>query len=187
MTEPRQRWNERYRESDPPTEPNAIVEQYAEKLSGERALDVATGGGRNAIALAERGFTVEAIDIADEAIEIAQERATERGLDIQFVREDVETYSYPVGRYDLINVSQYYSLDTLAELTRALAPGGVLLYEQNIQAPGDEHRFRFYPNDLLRACLDLRIVHYEEPLALSEDETTVSLVARRPPADGRIR
>lgn len=56
----------------------------------------------------------------------------------------------------------------------------MLVYEHRLHPPGDEsHRFRFHPNDLLRACLDLRIVRYEEPMELSENEMGVALVARK--------
>ncbi|MEY7850567.1 class I SAM-dependent methyltransferase [Natrarchaeobius sp. A-rgal3] len=181
--DPRERWNERYRDADPPTEPTPLVEQYRDRLEGETALDVATGGGRNAIALAEDGFAVEAIDVAEAGLEIARERAAERGVDVEFVRADAEAHSFGVDRYDVISVSHYYSLETLAKATRALAPGGTLLYEHDLRSPGDEtDRFGFYPNDLLRSSLDLRIVRYVEPFRLDDEETGVRLVARKPSA-----
>ncbi|MFP8952395.1 class I SAM-dependent methyltransferase [Natrialbaceae archaeon A-arb3/5] len=180
---PRERWNERYDNLNPPTEPIALLEEYGDELSGETALDVATGGGRNAIELAEKGFAVEAIDISDEALAIARERADRRNVNVAFVRTDVETHQFPDSHYDVICVSHYYSLNTVAKLVRALAPGGVLLYEHTIQlVDAERDRFTFYPNDLLRACLDLRIVHYEEPMALDGTASTVSLVAKRSPS-----
>lgn len=180
----REHWNERYRddEHDPPTAPTDLLERYVYNLPNGRALDVATGGGRNAIFLAERGYDVDAIDISGEGLAIARERADERGVDVGFVRGDIEGYEFPRGTYDVIVVSHYYSLNALPALKRTLAPGGVLLYEHRLDPPGDDsHRFRFQPNDLLRACLDLRIVHYEEPVTLSADETRVELLARKSP------
>lgn len=178
----RERWNDHYAdEHEPPTEPADLLATHVEELPDGRALDVATGGGRNAIFLAERGYDVDAIDVSEEGLAIARERADERGVDIEFVRRNVETYEFSRKTYDAVVVSYYYSLNALPALKRALAPGGVLLYEHRLDPPGDDsHRFRFRPNDLLRACLDLRIVRYEEPVTVSEDETTVELVARKP-------
>lgn len=174
--EERVHWNERYRERDPPTEPSDLLREYVDVLPDGRALDVATGGGRNAIFLAERGYAIDAIDIACE-------RAAERDVEkeIEFVRADIETHDFSVETYEIIVVSHYYSLNAIPAFKRALAPGGVLLYEHRLHPPGDDsHRFRFRSNDLLRACLDLRIVRYGEPVDISEDDTEVVLIARKP-------
>jgi SAM-dependent methyltransferase len=184
MNEERERWNERYAGDDHevPEEPVDVLREHSEELPEGRALDVATGGGRNALYLAERGYAVDAIDVSEEGLAIARERAAERGIEeIEFVRADVEEYEFPRGEYDVIVVSYYYSLNALPPLKRALAPGGVLLYEHRLGPLEGSKRFRFRPNDLLRACLDLRIVRYEEPLEVSEDDATVRLVARREP------
>lgn len=177
----RERWNERYSEGEPPTEPADVLVEYADGLPDGRALDVATGGGRNAIFLAERGYAVDAIDISEAGLEIARERAAERGVSdaIEFVREDVEEYDLPREAYDVIVVAHYYSLNVIPALKRALAPGGVLLYEHRLQPPEGSRRFRFRSNGLPRACLDLRIVRYDEPMEITEEDATVRLVARR--------
>lgn len=180
--EERERWNERYADSEPPTEPADVLAESVEKLPAGRALDVAAGGGRNAIFLAERGYAVDAIDVSEEGLGIARERAEKRGIAdaIEFVHSDVEDHEFPRGAYDVIVVAHYYSLNAIPALKRALAPGGVLLYEHRLEPPGDDsHRFRFRPNDLLRACLDLRIVRYDEPLEIADEDATVQLVARQ--------
>lgn len=178
----RERWNERYADDEraPPTDPVEVLERYVEDLPDGRALDIATGGGRNAIFLAERGYAVDAIDISEEGLAIARERANARDVDVEFVRADVENHDLPEEAYDLVVVSQYYSLNALPALKGALAPGGALLYHHRLDPPDEgSHRFRFQSNDLLRACLDLRIVHYEEPVTITEDETRVELLARK--------
>lgn len=178
----RERWNERYADDhDPPEDPVAVLSEHVEGLPDGRALDVATGGGRNAIFLAERGYAVDAIDISEAGLEIARSRATERGVSdaIEFVREDVEDHEFPPEAYDVIVVAHYYSLNVVPALKRALAPDGVLLYEHRLQPPEGSRRFRFRSNDPLRACLDLRIVRYDEPMEITEEDATVRLVARR--------
>ncbi len=182
--EERARWNERYRnrDRDPPTEPSALLRETIDSVPEGRALDVATGGGRNAIFLADHDYAVDAIDVSEEGLAIARERAGERDVSerIEFIQADVEEYEFPVGAYGAIVVSHYYSPNALPALKRALAPGGVLCYTHRLNPPGgDSHRFRFRPNDLLRACLDLRIVRYEEPMEVTEEEADVRLVARK--------
>ncbi|ADJ14323.1 class I SAM-dependent methyltransferase [Halalkalicoccus jeotgali] len=182
MTDERTRWNERYRERDPPDDPSDLLREWVDDLPEGRALDVATGGGRNAICLAEHGYAVDAIDCSEEGLEIARDRASDRGVSerIGFVRDDVETYDFPAGTYDVIVVSRYYSLNVLPALKEALAPGGVLLYTHRLHPPGDRSsRFRFRTNELLRACLDLRIVRYEEPTEITDEQTDVRLIARK--------
>lgn len=183
MSDERGHWNERYADEDrePPTEPADVLAKYVAGIPDGRALDVATGGGRNAIFLAEHGYAVDAIDISEAGLEIARERADERGVAdrIEFVRADVEEHEFPREAYDAVVVARYYSLNVVPALKRALAPSGVLLYEHRLQPPGGSKRFRFRSNDLLRACLDLRIVSYEEPVEITGDDATVRLVARR--------
>ena len=183
---PREHWNQRYRESDPNTEPVQILREYLGQLDGTRGLDVATGGGRNAVALASEGFDVDAIDISDEGLTVARQFADEQGVGsaIGWIRADVESYDFPSSEYDVVIVSHYHSMNTVAELVHTLAPGGTLLYEHSVQHPTDgDHRFRYYPNDLLRAVLSLRIVEYTEPYDIDGEEPSVRLVARRPSND----
>lgn len=185
MSDERAHWNERYREREPPTEPSGLLRERIDSLPEGRALDVATGGGRNALFLAEHGYAVDAIDVSEEGLEIARGRAADRAVSdrIEFVRSDVEEYDFPVETYDAVVVSHYYSLNAMPDLKEALAPDGVLLYEHRLHPPDDRSsRFRFRANELLRACLDLRIVSYDEPMEITEDATDVRLVARKAPS-----
>lgn len=189
MTDDRERWNEKYTDPDfdLPDEPIPELAHRIETLPDGRALDVATGTGRNAIFLAAHDYDVEAVDVADAALETAQTRADERGVEVDWIRGDIEAMSLEPDAYGVITVSFF---DVLADLDRfvdALAPGGVLVYEHHLQTadpidvgPSDDE-YRFEANELLRACLgELTILSYEErrrrePIAESEhatDETT---------------
>ena len=79
-------------------------------------------------------------------------------------------------------VVNFHALDRLPALKGGLRPGGFLLYEHFSTVPegdsGPPARYRFGPNELLRACLDLRIVRYEEPIDPSDDDR-VTLVAQK--------
>lgn len=179
MTDDRDRWNRRYRDDGVPDEPVAIVREHVDDLPQGSVLDLACGGGRNAVFLAERGFDVTGVDVADEALDQARERADAADVDVDFVRADVEEIDLEPAAYDVLVVTYYRTRERLPDLLDALAPGGVLLYEHRIE-DGTGHRFRLRPNELLRACLELRIVRYEEPIEVTPDDCTVRLVARRP-------
>lgn len=56
---------------------------------GERVLDLACGIGRHSLELSRRGFSVVGLDISDELLEIARREASEQGLDVEFVQEDL--------------------------------------------------------------------------------------------------
>lgn len=54
-----------------------------------RVLDIGTGSGCIALALASRGFDVEAWDVSEDALRIARKNADSLGLDVRFHREDI--------------------------------------------------------------------------------------------------
>jgi SAM-dependent methyltransferase len=189
----RERWNERYRSDDGfdlPDRPMPALARRIDSLPTGRALDVATGTGRNARFLASEGYDVDAIDVADAALERAARVAADRGVDdrITWIRADVTDYAFERAAYDVITVSFFAALDRLPDLKAALAPGGVLCYEHHLRSsdPVDAgpstDRVRFRSNDLLRACLDLTVLEYRERTRTDERGRTAAvatLVARK--------
>lgn len=61
-----------------------IAEHWNLFPGGSAVLDVGCGEGRNSIFLAERGFTVDAIDISEAGIEKAGRIAAARGVSVNF-------------------------------------------------------------------------------------------------------
>jgi cyclopropane fatty-acyl-phospholipid synthase-like methyltransferase len=58
-------------------------------LHAGTALDLGTGPGTQAIALAERGFQVTATDLSGTAVQQALDKAKGKGLDISFKQDDI--------------------------------------------------------------------------------------------------
>lgn len=58
-------------------------------LHAGTTLDLGTGPGTQAIALAERGFQVTATDLSDTAVQQALDKAKGKGLDISFKQDDI--------------------------------------------------------------------------------------------------
>jgi len=96
-----------------------------------RSLDVACGRGRHALLLAAAGFPVEAVD--RDAGLIDELRATAERLELPIRAEvrDLEAGTADLGTdaYDLVLVFHYLHRPLFPALVRALAPGGLLLYE----------------------------------------------------------
>jgi len=194
-------WDERFRRGEYPEEPepSPVLREYvgggaeemdegADETADKRALDVACGTGRNAVFLAERGYEVDALDRSIEGLRIARANAAERGVEDRLnpVRADATQFAYPEGRYDVVTISFFRTLDRLSDIKAALRPGGLLFYQHHLRAePPAEvgpstDRYRFCSNELLRACLDLTVLYYEESSERVDGRrsATVEVVAR---------
>lgn len=187
-------WDERYRTGsyEPREEPSALLQAAAEAgafVAGDgegRALDVACGVGRNAVYLAERGFEVDAVDASEVALGRARERASEHGVEVNWIKADLDEFAFEPSTYDVVAVSFFLALDRLPDIKESLAPEGVLTYEHHLRTtvPVDRgpstDRYRLRSNDLLRACLDLTVLYYREGIREVErgSMAVASLVAR---------
>ena len=127
-------WDERYAGPELVwgSGPNCFVAEELAALAPGRAIDLGTGEGRNAIWLAERGFTVTAVDFSQVGLARAAGLAAGRGVSVDWVHADLADYQPTPGGYDLVLIA-YIQLpaDRLTALARAagaaLAPGGGLL------------------------------------------------------------
>lgn len=113
--------------------PDENLVSYLERglITPGRALDLGCGPGRNALHLAAAGFTVDAVDISAAAVDWAEDRAGEAGVEIRFHRGDAFAATELDGPYDLVydsgcfhHLPPHRRISYLALLDRALAPGG---------------------------------------------------------------
>lgn len=184
-------WDQRFRGGSYPRDPDSspLLRRYVSEFPGGRALDLATGTGRNAVFLGTEGYSVDAIDQSREGLDIARENAARRGVEsnIQWIQGDVSTYVFPSDRYDLITVSFFRCLDRLSDIKEALAPNGYLFIEHHLRSTGptpggsSDDRYRYAANELLHSCLDLTVLHYDETIERPDDgkqRATARLLAR---------
>jgi 2-polyprenyl-3-methyl-5-hydroxy-6-metoxy-1,4-benzoquinol methylase len=130
----REDWNAKHGEAGPlfGVEPNRFLVSEVEHLQPGRALDVACGAGRNAVWLAERGWTVSGVDFSDVALANARALADERGVEVEWEQADLRDWQPPEAAFDLI-VVLYLQLpaaelrEILTRTAAAVAPGGTLL------------------------------------------------------------
>jgi len=128
-------WDARYAATDLlwGAGPNRFVAAELESRTPQgRALDLACGEGRNAIWLAEQGWTVTAADFSDVAIERARKLAAGRGVEVEWLCADLASYEPPAGVFQLVLIAylQLPGAELRGVLTRAaaaLAPASELL------------------------------------------------------------
>lgn len=120
-------WNARYRSRERiDDEPSQLLMDAAADLIPGRALDLASGAGRNAAWLAARGWDVVAIDGASEAIRLVREhdpRIDARVLDL----ETDAPLPFGDATFDLVAILYFLHRPLFAEAKRVLHPGGMLV------------------------------------------------------------
>lgn len=150
-----------------------------------RALDVASGRGRNARWLARHGFEATAIDRDATAVAALTAQARAEGLAITGVVLDLEADGVNFGGegYDVVVVVHYLHRALFPALLAALRPGGVLVYETFITAQAARGRptnpaFLLEPGELRHRVRGLEILAARE--GDFEGRMVSSVVAVRP-------
>jgi SAM-dependent methyltransferase len=169
-----QRWNRILTAENPRfnTNPTAFLVEMAKTLKPGAALDVGMGQGRNAIWLARQGWTVTGFDPADKAVALANENARKLGVRLTTQVAGAEDFDFGENRWDLILLSYVGGREFAAKLERALKPHGIVLAEAFHR---DAARGRsigpavvFDTGEFVRLFPRLRVVRYEEPLAVAD-------------------
>lgn len=152
---------------------------------GARALDVACGRGRHALALARAGYRVTALDMQLDALRRLQASSRHEGLAIQLACVDLTAMPLPRDTFELIVVTRYLDRTLFPALRAALLPGGVLLYETFT-----EHQLQYdrgprssahllEPGELRTLTTGMELLFDEEVM---EPEAVARIAARRPGA-----
>ena len=89
-----------------------------------RAIDLGCGAGANAIFLAQHAFDVTGIDFSQAALQLAQRRASQAGVQINLVRDDLTHLSRVSGTFDFL--LDYGVLDDLPLRQRESYLQGIL-------------------------------------------------------------
>jgi 2-polyprenyl-3-methyl-5-hydroxy-6-metoxy-1,4-benzoquinol methylase len=78
------------------------IAAFLAPLAGRRILDVGTGTGRAAIALAKRGALVTAVDASAEMLQVAERRARDADTQVTFIRGDAHGLDFPDRSFDAV-------------------------------------------------------------------------------------
>lgn len=148
-----------------------------------RALDVAAGRGRHALLLAAAGLAVTAVDRDPDALASLADVAARTRLAVHTEVRDLESGPADFGRgaFDLVVVFNYLHRPLFPAIVRAVAPGGVLLYETFLAGQADRGRprnpaFLLEPGELAGHVAPLEVLRQREG---EVDGRLVSAVAAR--------
>jgi SAM-dependent methyltransferase len=143
-TDAKEHWEQHYGDRDRvwSGRVNARLAEVVPTLKAGRVLDLGCGEGGDACWLAERGWTVVAVDISDTALQRAATEADARGLSdhIEFAQHDLSD-SFPEGTFDLISAQFLHSMipfdrpRVLKQAASAIRRGGVLLIVDHAGPP----------------------------------------------------
>ena len=183
------------------TEPNAFLARQASRLkSGQSALAVSDGEGRNGVWLARQGLNVTSFDFSPVGIDKARRLAAQHGVSIDARHSRLQDWDWDAQSFDVI-AGIFFQYATPAErarafagICRALKPGGLLLLEgytpRQLQygTGGPKQVEQLYTAKLLQDAfaaleiIDLREYDAEvnEGAGHAGTSALIDLVARRP-------
>lgn len=169
-------------------QPNGFLVESVRGRKAGIALDVGMGQGRNAIWLAQNGWTVTGFDPASKAVALAQQTAEKAGVKLNAVVSRAEDFDFGENKWDLVVLS-YVSTRAFAEkISRALKPGGMVVLEAFHRDAARDRPIGsgvvYDSGELPTLFRALRVVRYEEPMAVGdfgqERVRLVRLAAERP-------
>ena len=156
-------WDQRYDTDDYRfgTQPNRFLVDCAAGLKPGRALSLGEGEGRNAVYLAQLGFTVTAVDSSSVGLTKAQRLARERGVAITTLTANLNDFVIQPAAWDVIlnffcHLPQPERIPLHRRVVDGLKPGGAYILE--IFAPGQLELLTGGPStrDLLVSLEDAR-------------------------------
>lgn len=139
LREPTNFWDDFYsnREKDIPffaNKPDENLAGYFENVltgASGKALELGCGPGRNAIYFAEKGYAVDAVDLSEQSLQWAIERARERNLQVNFIRKNIFDLQIEEGSYDVVydsgcfhHIAPHRRMSYINLVQKALKPGG---------------------------------------------------------------
>ncbi len=131
-------WEQRWRAVGDPVaaaEPNRTLTEVARQLTPGAVLDAGCGQGGDAIWLAERGWTVTAVDFVASALQRGRSIAERTDLGsahrINWHQADLNTWAPPRQSFDLVSAHYLHGVvrraDLFGRLAAAVRPQGTLL------------------------------------------------------------
>lgn len=138
LREPTQFWDQFYsdREKGVPFFTNSpdenLVGYFENKLLRPgKVLELGCGPGRNAIYFAEKGCTVDAVDLSQESLKWAKERAIKKNVIVNFIKENIFELDIEEGTYDIVydsgcfhHIAPHRRMSYINLVKKALKPNG---------------------------------------------------------------
>jgi len=130
----KQKWDAKYIKKSQlllPRDASINLVNHLDKCVGKRALDLACGAGRNTIYLAKHGFKVDALDIAQIALDALHVELKSQNLShlVNTKLIDLDKFSEPKNSYDLVLMCNFLDRELIQKAQFSLAKDGVFIVE----------------------------------------------------------
>ncbi len=164
--------------------PSALLIEAVEGRPVGRALDVAMGQGRNALFLAQRGWTVTGFDVSAQGLSVARANASKAKVPLNAVRSTFEDFDYGTAQWDLIALiyvpAGAHEGAAMAKLARALKPGGLLVIESFAaeRASSGRRPVDIDPAELKASLSGFDVLRFDDRQAMSEWEPAPTRLCR---------
>lgn len=163
--------------------PSPWVTRFAHLIAPSKTiLDVACGAGRHVKLFANKGCTVTALDISNEALQAVAAHSPS----VRRVQADIENAPWPLSgeTFDAVVVTNYLWRPVFPKLLASLKEGGILIYETfavGNEAVGKPARpdFLLESKELLLRCAGLHVIAYEEGFLTEPDRYVQRIVATK--------
>lgn len=150
-----------------------------------RAVDVASGGGRHGIVMAQRGLRTVAVDYSIEGLRLCRQRAAALDVELEALCLDLEAPGASLGSeaFDFVAVFNFLHRPLIPALKRCVRQGGIVAYktftEKQASLPHgpSDPRFLLGDGELAALFADFRQLLYLESC---EPNATAGIVAQRP-------
>jgi SAM-dependent methyltransferase len=170
--------------------PSEFLMGTVKDVAPGRALDLGMGQGRNAVALAAKGWAVTGVDVSSEAVGAAARNADKAGVKITGIKSDYASFDFGRESWDLVAmIFAWAPIDEAAFVERvraSLKPGGLVIFENFFNTPEQPRApmVRALPPGGTRAAFaGFEIVSYEELAGTGDwggpDSNLVRMVARK--------
>ncbi|WP_153123333.1 class I SAM-dependent DNA methyltransferase [Peribacillus tepidiphilus] len=123
---PYEKWLERFSET---------IKKY--RIEGEKVLDLACGTGVFSILLKENGFNPTGVDLSEEMLMVASEKAQQKGYHIPFYQQDM-TQLEGLGTFDAVVIfcdsinylkKEEDVVNAFQSVLKHLKPGGLFMFD----------------------------------------------------------
>lgn len=149
---------------------------------------MACGTGRHAVAAADLGASVVAVDRDPSRLAEAKAEAARRRLAIEWIQADLEQPWPKFGQFDAILLFNYLDRGRMSQVVDALRPGGILLFESFLEIQRqlgwgpqkDAHLLKF--GEVANLVTPLTVIHGREafePADNAQWAAVASVLARR--------
>jgi 2-polyprenyl-3-methyl-5-hydroxy-6-metoxy-1,4-benzoquinol methylase len=171
-------WEQLYREQNvesmpwfsPTLDPDLDRALSELSLVAGTVLDLGTGPGTQAMALAARGFQVTATDVSEAAIDRAREKANAKGFNIFFQQDDIlnssldKTFDFVFDRGCFHVFHPQQRQDYVRAVTNLIKPAGYLFLKCfSHQETREGGPYRFTPQEIQEIfCARFKILSVQE-------------------------